>query len=276
MLCPITLDLMEDPVVTSDGHTYDRSAIESWLKRSITSPSTNINLKSKMIYPNLYAQNEIRLFKSKLCSFEEFKKAVEDGDLVGLCCMQYLDNYINKPLSGKTTALHIACRCNYIDVVKMILSEGADLEAKDESNYTPLLICIKFDRLEILRILLSRKPNLYYRIMSALHFAAALDKKDAVRILITFGADVNKPTNLNNTPLHTAAKNRSSKVAVILIKNGADYTIKNNENQTAVERARSLGHDDFVERIIPYLKNECCNHLKTRLDDQRYSDAKCN
>ena len=31
LLCPITLDIMEDPVVDSFGHTYERQEIETWL-----------------------------------------------------------------------------------------------------------------------------------------------------------------------------------------------------------------------------------------------------
>ena len=29
-MCPITQDIMTDPVITSDGHTYEREAIEHW------------------------------------------------------------------------------------------------------------------------------------------------------------------------------------------------------------------------------------------------------
>jgi hypothetical protein len=31
-ICPITLQLMEDPVTTSDGHCYERRSIEDWLR----------------------------------------------------------------------------------------------------------------------------------------------------------------------------------------------------------------------------------------------------
>jgi hypothetical protein len=30
LLCPITLQLLEDPVVATDGVTYERSAITKW------------------------------------------------------------------------------------------------------------------------------------------------------------------------------------------------------------------------------------------------------
>lgn len=37
-ICPITYELMRDPVVASDGHTYEKAAIEKWLKHHQISP----------------------------------------------------------------------------------------------------------------------------------------------------------------------------------------------------------------------------------------------
>jgi len=49
-LCPITMDLMRDPVIAMDGHTYDRKAISSWLSKSQKSPKTNMLLPSKQVH----------------------------------------------------------------------------------------------------------------------------------------------------------------------------------------------------------------------------------
>jgi serine/threonine protein kinase len=43
-ICPITQDVMRDPVMLMDGHSYERKAIIDWLKRSIRSPLTNEEL----------------------------------------------------------------------------------------------------------------------------------------------------------------------------------------------------------------------------------------
>ena len=41
-LCPLTKELMRDPVSASDGHAYERGAIEAWLAKGNTkSPMTN-------------------------------------------------------------------------------------------------------------------------------------------------------------------------------------------------------------------------------------------
>lgn len=52
-LCPIMYDVMESPVITADGHSYERSAIESWLSTHSTSPLTNAELANKTLIPNL-------------------------------------------------------------------------------------------------------------------------------------------------------------------------------------------------------------------------------
>ncbi|CAN6478954.1 unnamed protein product [Victoria cruziana] len=51
--CPITLDLMKDPVILSTGITYDRQSIETWLEGgSFTCPVTNQPLQSADLIPN--------------------------------------------------------------------------------------------------------------------------------------------------------------------------------------------------------------------------------
>lgn len=47
-LCPITQEIMEHPVSAEDGHVYERAAIEQWLSVKQTSPSTNMEMGSKL------------------------------------------------------------------------------------------------------------------------------------------------------------------------------------------------------------------------------------
>ena len=46
-LCPITLEIMRDPVTTVDGITYERVAIADWLANKDTSPLSGALLSSK-------------------------------------------------------------------------------------------------------------------------------------------------------------------------------------------------------------------------------------
>ncbi|CAH2059458.1 unnamed protein product [Thlaspi arvense] len=52
-VCPISHDVMKDPVTVSTGHTYDRSSITSWIEEGrCTCPKTRQNLVDTCLVPN--------------------------------------------------------------------------------------------------------------------------------------------------------------------------------------------------------------------------------
>jgi len=51
-LCPISLELMQRPVVAADGFTYEQSAIETWLEGHLRSPLTGQEMTDKTLRPN--------------------------------------------------------------------------------------------------------------------------------------------------------------------------------------------------------------------------------
>lgn len=61
--CPITQDVMTDPVLACDGNTYERSAIEQWFegKGAAISPLTMEPLASAQLTPNLAIQQMLSL-----------------------------------------------------------------------------------------------------------------------------------------------------------------------------------------------------------------------
>ena len=61
-LCPITTEIMADPVTTLDGFTYERAAITEWLSTKDTSPKTGATLESKILIPNYNLRSMIRAF----------------------------------------------------------------------------------------------------------------------------------------------------------------------------------------------------------------------
>lgn len=66
--CPILKEVMCDPCVAADGHTYDRKAIEAWLEEKDTSPVTNLPLPHKILVPNYTILSEIMEWKSRKTS----------------------------------------------------------------------------------------------------------------------------------------------------------------------------------------------------------------
>ncbi|EOD19557.1 hypothetical protein EMIHUDRAFT_209151 [Emiliania huxleyi CCMP1516] len=59
-VCPITTEVMSDPVMAADGQSYERTAIERWLATKSTSPLTGEELEFTRLFPNHTLRRVIR------------------------------------------------------------------------------------------------------------------------------------------------------------------------------------------------------------------------
>ncbi len=68
--CPISQDIMDDPVTCSDGQTYERLSVQTWFDNgNNTSPLTNTPLANTILIPNIALRQAIeahkKLFEAK-------------------------------------------------------------------------------------------------------------------------------------------------------------------------------------------------------------------
>ncbi|MFN4149536.1 MAG: ankyrin repeat domain-containing protein [Candidatus Sericytochromatia bacterium] len=87
---------------------------------------------------------------------------------------------------------------NKIDLAKLILSKGGDIDAKTNEGFTPLIIASEFNNISMVKFLLERKANInasinegYYIGYTSLMFAIQNENEDLVKLLISKGANVN-------------------------------------------------------------------------------------
>ena len=66
LYCPITGDIMSDPVIDPDGHSYERDAILKWLDNKNISPMTRNPLLSTDLRTNLTLRNIIESIRNQL------------------------------------------------------------------------------------------------------------------------------------------------------------------------------------------------------------------
>lgn len=59
-LCPITYQIMTDPVIAPDGRTYERANIEEWLRIHGTSPFTRERVNVDQLIPNIAIRDIIQ------------------------------------------------------------------------------------------------------------------------------------------------------------------------------------------------------------------------
>ena len=70
-LCPISYEIMKDPVVANDGYTYDRCNIEQWWLKSNLSPMTGLPIDSKALIPNHTLKSAIVSWSEAMDSSDE-------------------------------------------------------------------------------------------------------------------------------------------------------------------------------------------------------------
>ena len=101
-LCPITLSLPLDPVMTEDGHMYERVAIARWLETHQRSPMTNKAMSTELV-PAVQVKNMIRgMIKSGALTGEktdEWQKKIEDEEDIEL------NNLLALPLARRLAAV---------------------------------------------------------------------------------------------------------------------------------------------------------------------------
>ncbi|CAF1637615.1 unnamed protein product [Adineta ricciae] len=65
LVCPITGQLFGDPVIATDGHTYEKSAIKRWLRSSATSPTTREPVFKDRLIPNFVVKRMCDEFRAE-------------------------------------------------------------------------------------------------------------------------------------------------------------------------------------------------------------------
>lgn len=137
--CPITRDVMVDPVETSSGQTFERSAIEEWFAEgNKLCPLTFITLDTLILRPNKTLKQSIEEWKDRnamitIASMRE--KKIQSGDEVGvLHCLQALQDLCEqKDQHREWVVLE-----NYIPVLIQILAE----KNSDIRNHVLVILCM--------------------------------------------------------------------------------------------------------------------------------------
>jgi ankyrin repeat protein len=137
--------------------------------------------------------------------------------------------------------LSVAARDGSTARAQELLSAGADVEARDNANWTPILSAARGGHTEIVKMLLERgaNPNVVEHgngNMTPLIWAAALDNLECVQMLLDHGADVNASTTQGYTALMQAAQNGTPGTVKVLLDHGANL---GNQGRTALEIAKA-------------------------------------
>lgn len=198
------------------------------------------------------------------------------------------------PSNGQTqgeTALHLAVRLRKVDIVKILIQNKADLEARNRTNVTPLRIAVQnrdqnmvalllkagadanaraenhatvfmealtMRDMQIAQVFIDNGANvdvLTYRGLKLVHLAAERDDDiDILRFLLDNGADINAtPKRGIWTPLMGAAQRDQMVTMHELLNRGADHGIQtDSDSYTALHFATRNRNLEAVGLLLAY------------------------
>jgi len=124
--------------------------------------------------------------------------------------------------------LHKAVKNFEIDVVKQLLANGANVNAKAEHGVTPLNDAVTFEKDQLAKA------------------------KEIVELLLAKGAKINAKDDFKQTPLHSVCQfgAHTEVIAAILIANGAKVNIKDENGVTPLSFAAMKGDIELIELLI--------------------------
>jgi TolB-like protein len=122
-------------------------------------------------------------------------------------------------LAGCRTPLVNAILSDEPETVKALIDKGADVNEKDQDNFTPL------------------------------HWAAYYGKTDMVKILLNRGAQVNAGSTAYGTPLIIAAQYGFMDTVKALVEKGADANMADGTGKTALSYAEAGKYEAIVQLL---------------------------
>ncbi|KAI1286080.1 Serine/threonine-protein phosphatase 6 regulatory ankyrin repeat subunit B [Halotydeus destructor] len=177
-------------------------------------------------------------------SFDELKFLVEEPDFD-----------INEGDEDDLSALHLAVELNKEDIIRLLLENGAKINAYTfELKLTPLHIAVRNNLIQVVDLLLANEADINFRNKlehTPLHVAVSTNNIEMARLLLFWGADPNIRTSdpRKETPL-TKAATISWQLTSLLLDSGAVLSNESKELHVAI----LANKPDIANKILSHMK----------------------
>lgn len=272
-ICPLTHQIMFDPVMAADGHTYERDAIQAALKIKLVSPLTNEALEHGQVisnhsmrstiielliqHPELWQENNIHgeaVYFSTELQQQAITALLENNlDLLKRCLERDHRILTHETKYNTSNFLALVCQQGSLEALKIVLNVMKEsdlliiLEQTDETGLFQL--CAQYIGPEAAK-LLSQSFN-----WTIAHYEEqaykAIEQGDikTLSACLMLGLPINTRHAEKGSLLHQAAKCGQTEVAIYLIQAGADPKLRNDRDQKPVQVAKGAGHEETLQAI---------------------------
>jgi ankyrin repeat protein/beta-lactamase regulating signal transducer with metallopeptidase domain len=121
--------------------------------------------------------------------------AVTSDDIEQVKMLISQDADVNVKDNTGQTLLHLACQRGNEEIAELLIDNGADIEAKNRKHQTPLHVACQRGNKEIVELLIGNNANIGHTPderygSTALHIAAVFGHKEIAELLLDKGADI--------------------------------------------------------------------------------------
>ena len=152
-------------------------------------------------------------------------------------------------------ALHKACSQGNTVEVRQLIQEGHDVNACDDSGWTPLLRAAYYGHAKVGRELIRANADGQLKVResgrNALHVASYYGRQALVKLFLETNISLNEQDDEGRTALMLAVQRGHSGIVAELVKAGADCKIQDWEGMTAILLA------DRYNAVRPLLNDMC-------------------
>lgn len=145
------------------------------------------------------------------------------------------------------TPLMAAVIADQTNMVRWLLAQGADPQAKDQEGFKPLMLAVREGSVASVGEL---APYSREDLDPALLLAALVGRATAIDELTNYGASVYARMNDGRTPLMIAAENGHAESVALLLDIGSSRFTTDAEGRTAAEIAIASGHPELAALIL--------------------------
>ncbi|WP_265023236.1 ankyrin repeat domain-containing protein [Wolbachia endosymbiont (group A) of Epistrophe grossularia] len=141
---------------------------------------------------------------------------------------------------------------------KGLIAQGANIDTNDKNGNTLLYSAAEIGDLNLVKLLLDNGANIEAKNgeyqATPLHGAVENYRIDVVKLLLNRGANVNAEDKDNWTPLHYGADTNSPDIVKVLVDAHANLGAKGNYGKTLLDIAKDKGHNNIVEYLEKKLR----------------------
>ncbi|KAL7938651.1 hypothetical protein V8C35DRAFT_288776 [Trichoderma chlorosporum] len=154
------------------------------------------------------------------------------------------------------TPLFWAFAMGRIDVVKLLISYGAAVDPKDDVQRTTPLLSVSFrDHMDLISLLLENGADVNYTDMtdeSPLLSAIYGGNEDVIKLLLDHGADTEYTTIDGTSPLSWALQINSTSLIKLLLENGADAKYVDKRGKLPLAWAVQSQNEGLVKLLLEH------------------------